>query len=195
MIKEVVLATRNQGKAREFEKLLEGVFQKVISLNELDSAPDVIEDGLTFRDNAIKKAREVAQFSGKITLADDSGLEIDALEGRPGVYSARYSGEGATDQSNIEKVLSELGNNTNRGARFVCVLALVDPNAEEIVVEGTCEGEIVSEPRGEGGFGYDPIFYLPAMGKTMAEIDPEIKNQISHRANALSNLREKLEKS
>ncbi len=192
MIKEVVLATRNQGKVREFARLLEGVFEKVISLNEFESAPDVVEDGLTFRDNALKKAREIAQFTGLLTLADDSGLEIAALDGRPGVYSARYSGEGATDRSNIEKVLSELGDNTNRDARFVCVLALVDPNGEEIVVEGACEGEIVSVPRGEGGFGYDPIFYVPSMGKTMAEIDPEIKNKISHRANALMELKTRL---
>ena len=193
MINEVVLATTNQGKAREFANLLDGVFENVISLNDLDSPPQVIEDGLTFRDNALKKAREIAQYSRKLTLADDSGLEIDALDGRPGVISARYSGEGATDKTNIEKVLSELGADSNRKARFVCVLALIHPNGDELVVEGFCEGEILSEPRGEGGFGYDPIFYLPDRNMTMAEIDPDIKNQISHRANALKELKSRLE--
>ncbi len=193
MIKEVVLATTNKGKVREFSRLLEGIFENVLSITDIGSPPEVIEDGLTFRDNALKKAREIAQYSGKLTLADDSGLEIDILEGRPGVYSARYSGKGASDKSNIDKVLEELGDNTNRKARFVCVLALVDPNGDELVVEGFCKGEILSELRGEGGFGYDPIFYLPDREKTMAEIDPEIKNQISHRASALKKLKEELE--
>jgi len=192
MIKEVVLATTNQGKVREFSKLLEGVFENVISLKELDSPPEVIEDGVTFRDNALKKAREIAQFSGKLTLADDSGLEVEALDGRPGVYSARYSGENATDKTNIEKLLDELGDNPNRNARFVCILALVDPKGDELVVEGFCEGIILNEPRGEGGFGYDPVFYLPDREKTMAEIDPELKNRISHRANACKLLAEYL---
>jgi len=184
MINEVVLATGNKGKAKEFSKLLEGVFGNVISLSDIGSPPEVIEDGLTFRDNALKKARTIAQYSGKLTLADDSGLVVDALNGRPGVYSARYSGEGATDKTNIEKLLAELGDNPDRKARFVCVLALVDPNGEELVIEGFCEGVILDKPRGEGGFGYDPIFYLPDREKTMAEVDPEIKNRISHRAKA-----------
>ena len=192
MIKEVVLATTNQGKVKEFSKLLGGVFENVISLKELDSPPEVIEDGATFRDNALIKAREIAQFSGKLTLADDSGLEVEALDGRPGVYSARYSGENATDKTNIEKLLDELGDNSNRNARFVCVLALVDPKGDELVVEGFCEGIILNEPRGEGGFGYDPVFYLPDRDKTMAEVDPEIKNTISHRANACKLLAEYL---
>jgi len=192
MIKEVVLATTNQGKVKEFSKLLGGVFENVISLKELDSPPEVIEDGATFRDNALKKAREIAQFSGKLTLADDSGLEVEALDGHPGVYSARYSGENATDKTNIEKLLDELGDNPNRNARFVCILALVDPKGDELVVEGFCEGIILNEPRGEGGFGYDPVFYLPDREKTMAEIDPELKNRISHRANACKLLAEYL---
>lgn len=193
MIKEVVLATGNQGKVREFSKLLDGVFENVISLKELDSPPEVIEDGDTFHHNALKKAREIAQYSGKLSLADDSGLEVAALDGEPGVYSARYSGEGATDQSNIDKLLSELGDNPNRKARFVCVLALVDPSGKELVVEGFCEGKILETQRGEGGFGYDPVFYLPDRELTMAEIDPEIKNQISHRANALKKLKSLLQ--
>ncbi|MFB3148215.1 MAG: RdgB/HAM1 family non-canonical purine NTP pyrophosphatase, partial [Thermodesulfobacteriota bacterium] len=123
---------------------------------------------------------------------DDSGLEVDALNGRPGIYSARYSGEGATNKTNIVKLLAELGDNPNRKARFVCVLALVDPNGEELVVEGFCEGVILDEPRGEGGFGYDPVFYLPDKRKTMAELEPELKNTISHRANALKKLKTEL---
>jgi len=193
MIKEVVLATGNKGKVKEFAKLLEGVFGNIISLSDLGSPPEVIEDGLTFRDNALKKAREIAEYSKKLTLADDSGLQVDALNGRPGVYSARFSGDGATDKSNIDKLLTELGDNPNRKARFVCVLALVDPNGMELVVEGICEGVILDKPRGEGGFGYDPVFYLPDRDKTMAEIDPELKNQISHRANALKKLKLELE--
>lgn len=194
MIKEVVLATGNEGKIKEFSNLLEGVFGKIISLSDLGSPPEVVEDGLTFRDNALKKAREIAQYSGKLTLADDSGLEVDALNGRPGIYSARYSGEGATNKTNIVKLLAELGDNPNRKARFVCVLALVDPNGEELVVEGFCEGVILDEPRGEGGFGYDPVFYLPDRRKTMAEVEPELKNTISHRANALKRLKTELER-
>ncbi|MEM7008596.1 MAG: XTP/dITP diphosphatase [Thermodesulfobacteriota bacterium] len=190
MIKEVVLATTNKGKVREFSKLLQGVFETVLSLSDIGNPPEVIEDGQTFKDNALKKAREIAAYSGKLTLADDSGLEVDALEGRPGVYSARYSGEGANDKSNIEKVLIELGDNPVRDARFVCVLALVDPKGDELTVEGFCEGQILDHIRGEGGFGYDPIFYLPNLNKTMAEIDSELKNQISHRAKALFKLRE-----
>jgi XTP/dITP diphosphohydrolase len=193
MIKEVVLATGNKGKVKEFAKLLEGVFGNIISLSDLGSPPEIIEDGLTLRDNALKKAREIAGYSKKLTLADDSGLQVDALNGRPGVYSARFSGDGATDKSNIEKLLTELGDNPNRKARFVCVLALVDPNGMELVVEGICEGVILDKPRGEGGFGYDPVFYLPDRDKTMAEIDPELKNQISHRANALKKLKLELE--
>jgi len=194
MIKEVVLATGNKGKVKEFSNLLEGVFGKIISLSDLGSPPEVIEDGLTFRDNALKKAREIAQYSGKLTLADDSGLEVDALNGRPGIYSTRYSGEDATNKMNIVKLLAELGHNPNRKARFVCVLALVDPNGEELVVEGFCEGVILDEPRGEGGFGYDPVFYLPDRRKTMAELEPELKNTISHRANALKRLKTELER-
>jgi len=184
MIDEIVLATGNKGKIREFSGLLEGVFGRIISLNDLESPPEVIEDGATFMENALKKARAIAAYSGKPALADDSGLAVDALGGRPGVYSARYAGEGATDRDNIAKLLTELGTNENRNARFVCVLALVMPDGREMTAEGTCEGVILSEPRGEGGFGYDPVFFLPELGKTMAELPPEIKNTLSHRARA-----------
>jgi len=161
MIDEIVLATGNKGKIREFSGLLEGVFGRIISLNDLESPPEVVEDGATFRENALKKARAIAAYSGKPALADDSGLAVDALGGSPGVYSARYAGEGATDRDNIAKLLTELGGVENRSASFVCVLALVYPDGKEITAEGTCEGVILTEPRGEGGFGYDPVFFLP----------------------------------
>lgn len=192
MIKEVVLATCNEGKVREFSGLLRGVFGRVISLRDLDNAPEVVEDGETFRDNALKKARDIAEYSGMPALADDSGLEVDALGGRPGVYSARYAGENATDTDNVIKLLAEMEDRENRKARFVCCLALVFPGGREIVVRGTCEGVISPEPRGEGGFGYDPVFYLPQFKETMAEIEPALKNTISHRARAAEKLIEQL---
>lgn len=184
MIDEIVLATANKGKIREFSGLLEGVFGKIISLNDLETPPDVVEDGETFKENALKKARAIAAYSGLPALADDSGLVVDSLGGKPGIYSARYAGEGATDRDNIAKLLTELSGIEDRNARFVCVLALVSPDGEEITAEGTCEGVILTEPRGEGGFGYDPVFYLPELGKTMAELPPEQKNRLSHRARA-----------
>jgi len=192
MIEEVVLATGNEGKIGEFSGLFKGVFGRVISLRDLDSPPEVIEDGETFRDNALKKARAIAEYSGMPALADDSGLEVDVLGGRPGVYSARYAGENATDRENVIKLLAEMEDRENRKARFVCCLALVFPGGREIVVRGTCEGVISSEPRGEGGFGYDPVFYLPEFEETMAEIEPALKNTISHRARAAEKLIEQI---
>jgi XTP/dITP diphosphohydrolase len=188
MIEKIVLATGNKGKLREFRGLLEGVFGNIVSLNDLESPPEVTEDGETFRENAFKKARAIAAYSGIPALADDSGLEVEALGGRPGVYSARYAGEGAVDTDNIAKLLSELQGVANRKARFVCFLALVTPDGKEITAEGTCEGVILTEPRGEGGFGYDPVFLLPEYDKTMAEIPAELKNKISHRARASESL-------
>jgi len=188
MMEKIVLATANKGKVREFERLLGGVFGNIVSLNDLVSPPEVIEDGETFRENALKKARAIASYSGIPALADDSGLEVDALGGRPGVYSARYAGEGATDGDNITKLLSELEGADNRRARFVCFLALVTPEGKEITAEGSREGVILTEPRGDGGFGYDPVFFLPEYTKTMAEIPAELKNNISHRARACESL-------
>jgi XTP/dITP diphosphohydrolase len=188
MIEEVVLATGNKGKLREFAGLLEGVFGKIISLNELDLPPEIIEDGGTFEENALKKARAIAAYSDKPTLADDSGLEVEALGGRPGVYSARYAGEDADDKNNIAKLLYELEGINDRKARYVCVLALVTPEGGATVVRGECEGVILNEPRGDRGFGYDPVFFVPEFGKTMAEIEPGLKNKISHRARAAESL-------
>ncbi len=188
MIDEIVLATGNKGKVKEFEGLLHGIAGRIIGLGDLESPPEVVEDGETFMDNALKKARTIAKYSGKPALADDSGLAVDALGGRPGVYSARYSGEDATDEKNIDKLLGELGDAEHRSARFVCFLALVTPDGKETVVSGKCEGVILTERRGSGGFGYDPVFYLPEYGKTMAEISAELKNRISHRARAAEKL-------
>jgi len=188
MMKEVVLATRNKGKIKEFADLLGQVFEKIISLRDLGSLPDIIEDGKTFKENALKKARSVAKFTQKTALADDSGLEVEALGGRPGVFSSRYAGENAGDKENLEKLLKELNGITNRKARFVCNLALVFPDGQEIIVEGVCEGIILDEPRGEGGFGYDPVFFLPDLNKTMAELTLQEKNLISHRSRAIKAL-------
>jgi XTP/dITP diphosphohydrolase len=194
MIDEIVLATRNKGKVKEFAGLLEGLVGNVISLGDLDSPPEVVEDADTFRGNALKKARAIAEYSGKPALADDSGLVVDALGGRPGVRSARYAGEDAKDTDNNAKLLEELKTSSHRSARFVCFLALVFPGGRELVAEGVCKGEILDELRGEGGFGYDPVFYLPDRMKTMAEVPPDIKNRISHRARAVHNLLEILRK-
>jgi XTP/dITP diphosphohydrolase len=188
MIKEIVIATTNQGKVKELAELLDGVFEKIGSLNDYDVFPNIVEDGKTFGENALKKARAIAIFTKKTTLADDSGLEVEALEGRPGIFSSRYAGENAGDKENIKKLLEELKGITDRKARFVCSLALVFPDAQEIIVEGTCDGIILDEPRGQGGFGYDPVFFLPELNKTMAELQRQEKNLISHRGRAVKAL-------
>jgi len=185
MMGEVVLATKNRGKMEEFASLLRGVFQRIVPLTDLHSAPDIVEDGNTFRENALKKARSISELTQKLVLADDSGLEVEALAGRPGIFSSRYAGEGARDRDNIDKLLRELSGLGNRRGRFVCSLALVSPDGKEVVAEGVCEGIIIDEPRGEGGFGYDPVFFIPEMNKTFAELSSEEKNRISHRARAV----------
>ncbi len=189
-IPEIVLATRNEGKVREFQKLLGSFIDRVLYLKDFEDIPEIVEDGETFRENALKKARVVTEYTGRAVIADDSGLEVDALGGSPGVYSARYAGEGATDRENIDKLLGEMSGVENRKANFVCYLALVLPGGEEHVVSGKCFGEITKAPRGEGGFGYDPVFFVPSKNRTMAELSPEVKNSISHRANAMRALAE-----
>ena len=188
MIEKIVLATGNKGKVKEFNGLLGGVFGKIVSLKDMDSPPAVEENGKTFEENALKKARAIAAYCGMPALADDSGLEVEALGGRPGVHSARYAGERANDTDNIKKLMIELRGVGNRKARFVCFLALVTPDGKEITACGSCEGVILTGPREEGGFGYDPVFYLPEYGKTMAEIPAALKNKISHRARAAGSL-------
>ena len=163
----------------------------VRSLAEFPGAPEVVEDGRTYRENALKKAWSAAKFTGKLALADDTGLEVDALGGRPGLYAARFAGEGCTFADNIKKLLRLLEGvpPQRRGARFLCVVALVDPNGCEQVVEGELHGRITETPTGCGGFGYDPVFYVPEVGKTLAELTPDEKNHMSHRGRALAKAR------
>ncbi len=184
---KLVLATRNQNKIREITDKFAAIKNILpLSLDEFDGAPEVEEDGKTFAENALKKAREISQFTGLPVLADDSGLAVDALNGRPGVYSARYGGAGITDTERNMKLLEEMRNIViGRTAHFICVIALVFPDGSEYTAEGRCSGEIITEMRGSGGFGYDPIFFLHKYNKTMAQLSLETKNTISHRALAL----------
>lgn len=191
---DLVVATKNRGKFREIELALAGLPLTLKFLGDLPNLPPSVEDQPTFEENAIKKAREVGRQTGLAALGDDSGLVIPALEGRPGLFSARYAGPDATDRQNCEKVLREMEEigEERRAASFICVLALVLPPDRLMIAEGRCEGRILTAPRGEGGFGYDPIFFLPELGMTMAEIPLEKKNRISHRGRALAQLRSKL---
>ena len=189
----LVIATRNPGKLREFSRIIDVPGIACVGLDEFPDFPAIAEDGTSFRDNALIKAQAAAAATGLPALADDSGLAVDALQGRPGILSARYAGTGATDRMNWEKVLAELRDvpPTSRQARFVCAIAVVGHN-RAFVAEGELAGVIVDLPRGENGFGYDPIFLLPQYGRTMAELDPAEKDRISHRAIALRRLRPSL---
>ncbi len=184
---KLVLATRNKGKIREMSELLSPVGVEVLSLDSFPGVPEVEEDGDTFQANAVKKAMSVSLHTGEISLADDSGLEVDYLGGAPGVHSARFAGEGRDDWENNEKLLRLMKNvpPEKRTARFKCVVALATPEGQFYTAEGACEGVIGTEPRGEGGFGYDPLFFVPEYDKTFAELDLETKNRISHRGRAL----------
>ncbi|MDD3653660.1 MAG: XTP/dITP diphosphatase, partial [Desulfotomaculaceae bacterium] len=176
---KLVLATNNQGKVREMSKILAAYGIEVLSLRDFPLIGDIEEDGDTFKSNAIKKATVTAELSGLTALADDSGLEVDYLNGAPGVFSARFAGEEKSDQANNKKLLNLLAGvpPEKRTARFQCVIAIARPGGPVYTVQGTCEGMIAGEPRGEGGFGYDPLFYLPEYEKTFAEIDIELKNR------------------
>jgi XTP/dITP diphosphohydrolase len=188
----VVIATRNQGKMKEFADLFGQKGIRVRSLDDYSDLPPIVEDAATFAENARIKAQTISAHLHVPVLADDSGLCVEALNGDPGVYSARYAGEHATDEQNNEKLLRELEKVTDPAgillspATFVCALALVDTATHETIeTEAECSGFILNEPRGSGGFGYDPLFYIPAIGKTMAELKADEKNEISHRAMAL----------
>ncbi len=194
---ELLVATTNAGKLAEIEAVLKDLPIQVLSLSALSGWPKIVEDGKTFEENALKKARTLADLSGYLTLADDSGLEVDALDGAPGILSARYSGENANDARNNEKLLQVLAGlpQEKRGARFVCVIVLCNPissDGRERVFRGECEGWIAFEPKGENGFGYDPLFFYPPLGKTFAEIDRETKGRFSHRGMALARLKQAL---
>ncbi|MCX8037224.1 MAG: XTP/dITP diphosphatase [Candidatus Sumerlaeia bacterium] len=188
----LVLATRNAGKIAEFRQLLSGLDLTFRTLADYPDIGDIEEDGRTFAENAVKKAVSVALATGKLALADDSGLEVDALGGRPGIYSSRYA---PTTAERNAKLLEELKDVAVplRTARFVCVAALADPHGHAVVRTGVCEGRIAFEPSGTGGFGYDPLFFLPEHNKTMASLSDEEKNRISHRGKAIRALRPVLE--
>lgn len=187
---ELVIATRNRKKLEEMQRLLEGVPVRLYTLDDFPQCPEVEEDEETFEGNAIKKAITVSRCTGKIAISDDSGLEVYALGGAPGVYSARYAGEGANDRANIEKLLSELKDIKDRRARFVCVIALASPDGKVDVFDGYVEGTIGHEPIGEQGFGYDPIFFPEGFNKTFAEMGAIEKDALSHRGKALEKLRD-----
>lgn len=196
MIK-LLVATTNPGKFAEVKDFLRQLPLEVLSLSDLATSPKIIEDGATFEENALKKARSLAEYSGYLTLADDSGLEVDALNGAPGIYSARYCGEEGNDKKNNEKLMHELREipEEKRTGRFVCALALCAPKShgmKEWTVRDSCEGRISFELKGENGFGYDPLFFYPSLGKTFGEIDRAIKATVSHRGKALKKLAEML---
>ncbi len=184
---KLLVATGNQGKLKEIQSLLEGSPIEIVGLDQLVDPPEVVEDGATFAANARKKAQEMAEFSGCLTLADDSGLVVDALNGDPGVYSARYAGEQGDDIANNDKLLTVMEGvaDEKRQAAFHCVMALAWPDGRCETYDGQVSGLIMHGLRGDGGFGYDPLFIVPEYGKTMAELPLEIKNRISHRGTAL----------
>jgi XTP/dITP diphosphohydrolase len=182
---KLLIATRNRHKLEEIRAILALHGVACVGLGEIPDAPEVVEDGDTFEANAIKKAASLARVTGLWTLADDSGLEVDALDGDPGVRSARYAGEPSDDGANNRKLLAALANHTNRRARFRCVIALADPGGHVRTVSGACPGVILTSPRGRAGFGYDPLFVPDGADRTFAELDAATKNRISHRARAL----------
>ncbi|KMM37486.1 XTP/dITP diphosphatase [Guptibacillus hwajinpoensis] len=189
---KLLIATANEGKVKEFKRRFESENLTVISLLDLDDAPDVAETGSTFAENAVLKAEAIMRLTNQPVIADDSGLVVDALDGDPGVYSARYAGLEKDDEANIDKVLNEMKDipEGERTASFQCVLAVAIPGEQTEVFSGTCNGTITFERSGHFGFGYDPIFYVPSYRKTMAELSPDEKNAVSHRGQALDRLEE-----
>lgn len=192
-MRKIVIGTRNTGKIWEIQAALAELPVEVVGLPAAD-IPEVEETGVTFMENAVIKARYYSHHTGEYCLADDSGLEVDALNGEPGVYSARYAGERSSDADNNHKLLAELSGvpAEKRSARFRSVLALAGPDGSLLLTDGVCEGIILMKERGTGGFGYDPLFYMPDCRKTLAEMTVEEKNKISHRGNALKAFKQKL---
>ncbi|MFA6709297.1 MAG: XTP/dITP diphosphatase [Fusobacterium sp.] len=188
---KILLATGNKNKIKEIKKILNIKNIDILSIKDGIEIPDVIENGNTFEENSKKKALEIAKFTNMLTIADDSGLCVKALDGKPGIYSARYAGEHATDEENNKKLIQDLKGVENRKAKFVCVITLAKPTGETYSFKGEMFGEIIDEPRGKEGFGYDPYFYIPKYRKTTAEMSDK-KNEISHRALAIKLLKEKL---
>jgi len=188
---ELIVATWNKGKVREIREALKGLGLRIYALRDFPDVPEIEEDGKSFTENALKKARLYSKFFGKLTLADDSGLEVDSLRGMPGIYSARYAGERASSRENNQKLLKEMEAIplSKRGAKFKCIMVLASPDGREGVIEGSCKGRIGMREKGRRGFGYDPLFILPKYGKTMAELSLREKNRISHRGKALRKMR------
>jgi len=195
MLNTIVIASKNPGKIEEIKEMLSDLPIEILSLNQYPNAPDVEESGRTFLENALLKAHAISDFTGMPVLADDSGLEVDHLAGGPGIFSSRYAGAGATDNENNEKLRTDLKNvpSEQRGASFRCVLVLYWPHGEYKAFEGQWRGRIGDEYRGVQGFGYDPLFYLPETGKTVAELTPAEKNNWSHRSQAVQELKKYLQ--
>ena len=189
---KLILASNNAHKLVEIRAILGSEFDEILSMKEAGIVHETVEDGSTFLENAEKKAREIMEISGCCALADDSGLCVEALGGAPGIYSARYAGEHGDDKANNRKLLRELEGVEDRRAHFACAMVLVRPDGSVVRAEGRMDGVIAFEESGENGFGYDPLFYLPERGCTNAQLSPEEKNSISHRANALHALVKKL---
>lgn len=191
---KIVLATSNQHKLREFQQILDADILTIMLQSAFPGCPEVIEDGSSFEENALKKARAIAAHTGCVAMADDSGLEVDALDGAPGIYSARYAGAPRSDKRNIALLLKNMRHvdTPQRGAQFRCVIAVVAPDGRDIVAQGLCRGRITTEPLGSDGFGYDPVFLHDPSGRTFAQLDSAEKNSISHRGLAVRKLCEVL---
>lgn len=193
-MEKLVVATKNKGKISEIKKVLQGMHFEIVSMGDLGINVDVVEDGKTFEENSLKKAVEICNICKTTVIADDSGIEVDYLDGAPGIYSARFGGPEATDDQRNEKLLNLLKEVPfeKRTARFVCAIAVAFPDGRSFVVRDTCEGFVDFEPKGDNGFGYDPLFYVSEYDKTMAELGMNIKNEISHRAKALKKMKAKI---
>lgn len=193
-MKKIIFATGNENKMREIRQIMGDMPAEILSLKQAGISADIVEDGTTFEENALIKARAIAEITKEIVLADDSGLEIDALDKEPGIYSARYMGEDTSYHIKNQNLISRLEGveEEKRTARFVCAIAAAFPDGETITTIGTIEGRIAYEEKGENGFGYDPIFFVPEFGCTTAELPDVEKNKISHRGNALQAMKEKL---
>lgn len=182
---KLIIASNNNHKLIEIKAILGGLFEEILSMREAGIEHETIEDGNSFMENAVKKAKEIAELSGCCALADDSGICVDALDGAPGIYSARFCGHHGDDEANNRLLLKKLEGREDRGAHYTCAIALVYPDGRQVCAEGYMYGQIGYEEKGENGFGYDPLFFLPEYGCTAAQLSPEQKNQISHRASAL----------
>ena len=193
---KIVFATKNEGKIKEIKEMLKGMNIELISLNHYNHVPEISEDGKSFLENAFKKAKIVSELIGETVLADDSGLQVDMLNGEPGIYSARYAGDKATDAENNNKLLAKLKDvpPQKRSASFFCSLVLYKKDGSYDSFEGRWDGQIIDERRGSNGFGYDPIFFVPELKLTAAQLPPAIKNKVSHRGQAFAKLKKVLEK-